>query len=211
MQISPLLLTMRSLIGEEMELQHQPNHNKLNWAEAQKITLAVIFCDYEQAVQLGSIFQEYPYEGYDLALLYAFVGIANVALFKATGMSRPRLRLAARRCLKKVDRVCPATTDYGIGKLMLLQAEVSSLSSRRHARTVRKYLIAIALADSSNNLFEKAVAHERYGRYLAERGDMSSSLSQLRLACSSYYEWNAYRKVDMLQQEIALATRQLSC
>jgi hypothetical protein len=55
------------------------------------------------------------------------------------------------------------------------------------------------------------VAHERYGRYLAERGDMSTSLSQLRLACSSYHEWNAYRKVDMLQQEIALATQQLSC
>jgi hypothetical protein len=94
-------------------------------------------------------------------------------------------------------------TDYCLAKLTLIEAEVSSLSPRRHAKTVRKYLIAIALADSSNNPFEKAVAHERYGRYLAERGDVSRSLSQLRLACSSYHEWNAYRKVELLREEIA--------
>jgi hypothetical protein len=177
--ISPMLSMVRVLIGDTSEWEHGPNQNKLNWAEAHKITLAVVFCDYKEAVQLGRVFQELPYEGYDLALLYLLVGIANVALFKATGMRKQRLRIAASRYLKKVDRVCPAATDDCLGKVTLLQAEVSSLSSHRHVKTVRKYRIAISLANSSNNPFERAVAHERYGRYLAERGDMSTSLSQL--------------------------------
>ncbi len=202
LMINPLLSTVRTLIGETSESDHQAGLNKLNWFEAQRIILAVIFCDFKEAVHLGRIFQEYPYEGYDMALLYLFIGIANVALFKVTGMRNRRLCITARQCLKKIDRVCPSTTDYCLAKLTLLQAEVSSLSWRRHVKTVRKYLIAIALADSSNNFFEKAVAYERYARYLAERGDMSSSLSQLRLACSSYQEWNAYRKVEMLQEDI---------
>jgi hypothetical protein len=200
--ISPLLSSIRFLIGGQSEVEHQPHDNKLNWAEGNRVILAVIFCDYKEAVRLGRVFQEYPYEGYDLALLYMFVGIANIALFKSTGMRNQRLRIAARRCLMKINRVCPSGTDYCLAKLTLMQAEVSSLSPRRHAKTVRKYLIAIALADSSNNVFEKAVVHERYGRYLAERGDLSHSLSQLRLACSSYHEWNAYYKVELLQEEI---------
>lgn len=200
--ISPMLSMVRVLIGDTSEWENVPHHNKLNWAEADQITLAVIFCDYKDAVRLGRAFREFPYEGYDLALLYLLVGIANVALFKATGMRKQRLRIAARRCLKKIDRVCPVATDDCLGKLTLLQAEVSSLSSRRHVKTVRKYRIAITLANSSNNLLERSLAHERYGRYLGERGDVSSSLSQLRLACSSYHEWNAYRKVEALQEEI---------
>ncbi|KAI2506879.1 hypothetical protein MHU86_7564 [Fragilaria crotonensis] len=203
LMINPLFSTVRVLIGEASELEHEAGHNKLNWVEAQRIVLAVIFCDYKEAVLLGRVFQEYPYEGYDMAVLYLFLGIANVALFKAKGMRNQRLRITARHCLKKIDRICPSTTDYCLGKLTLLQAEVSSLSSRRHVETVRKYLIAISLADSSNNHFERAVAHERYGRYLAERGDLSSSLTHLRHACSSYQEWNAYRKVEVLQEDIS--------
>lgn len=200
--ISPMLSMVRVLLGDTSEWEYGPHHNSLNWAEANQITLAVIFCDYKEAVRLGRVFRELPYEGYDLALLYVLVGIANAALFKATGRRKVSLCIAARRCLKKIDRVCPVATDDCLGKLTLLQAEVSSLSSHRHVETVRKYRIAITLADSSNNLLEKAMAHERYGRYLAERGDVSSSLSQLRLACSSYHEWNAYGKVEALQEEI---------
>ncbi|KAI2506875.1 phosphorelay sensor kinase [Fragilaria crotonensis] len=166
LMINPLFSTVRVLIGEASELEHEAGHNKLNWVEAQRIVLAVIFCDYKEAVRLGRVFQEYPYEGYDMAVLYLFLGIANVALFKAKGMRNQRLRITARHCLKKIDRICPSTTDYCLGKLTLLQAEVSSLSSRRHVETVRKYLIAISLADSSNNHFERAVAHERYGGIL---------------------------------------------
>ena len=135
-------------------------------------------------------------------MFYMFVGIANVALFKATGMRNQGLRITARRYLKKIFRIIPTATDYGLCKLTLLQAEMSSLSPRRHVKTVRKYLVAIAFADSSNNFFEKAVALERYDRYLAELGDVSRSLSQLRLACSSYRDWNAYSKVELLQEEI---------
>ena len=200
--ISPMLSMVRVLIGDTSEWENGPHHNKLNWAEANQITLSVIFCDYKKAVRLGRVFREFPYEGYDLALLYVLVGIANVALFKATGMRKARLRIAARRCLKKIDRVCPVATDDCLCKLTLLQAEVSSLSSHRHDKTVRKYRIAITLANSSENLFERALAHERYGRYLGERGEVSSSLSQLRLASSSYHEWNAYRKHEALQEEI---------
>lgn len=200
--ISPLLSTVRVLMGEQSTLEHRPYHNKFNWAEAQKIAQAVILCDYKEAVRLGRLFQEYSYEGYDLVLFYLFIGIANVALFKETGMRNQGLRIAAHRCLKRINRVCPSATDYGKGKLTLMQAEVSSLYPRRHVKTVEKYLMAISLADSSNNLFEKAVAHERFGRYLGEHGEVLRSSSHLRLACSSYTEWNAFRKVELLQEEI---------
>ena len=62
MMISPLLSKVCILIGGQSESEHHTNHNKLNWAKAQKLILAVIFGDCEEeAVRLGRVFQEYPF------------------------------------------------------------------------------------------------------------------------------------------------------
>ena len=194
---------VRFLMGVTTEIESTVIRNQLSWADAQRITISFILCDYTHVVKLGRIFiEDYPYEGYDLAMLFMFVGIANVALFKVTRMRYRRMCKAARQCLKKLDRICSWATESCLGKLTLLQAELSSVSRRQHESTVRSYLLAIAFADSRKNLFETARAHERYGRYLGECGDVAKSLTHLRMACSLYGEWNAYRKVDMLSEEV---------
>lgn len=200
----PLFGVVYQLMGIESEPERPPNALiSFNWAEYQKVTVAFILCDYEEAVKVGrQCSNDSPYEGFDIAMFDLFFGLANVAFFKQTGKRDLRLLADARRSVKRIDRICKHATDYCLGKLSLLQAELSSLSRRKHQNTVRKYMIAIALADSKKRLFEGAVAHERYGRYLAECGEAPSSLSHLGMACSLYREWNAYRKVDMLQDEI---------
>ena len=86
--------------------------------------------------------------------------------------------------------------------MTLQHAELSSITSHNHERTVQNYLSAIALAELSGNLFEGALAHEWYSRYLRKHGDGQGSLTHLRIAISLYQEWNAYRKVDILRNEI---------
>ena len=199
----PFISMVHILMGKATEFESNALQNRLNWADAHKITVALLFGHYKQAVQLGqAFFQGYPMEQFDLASIYLFVGIANVALFKQTGRRKFGMCAVARKLLKKIDRICTTAKDYCLGKVTLLQAEISSTLSRNHERTVRKYLVAIALADSSKNPFEGAMAHERYGRYLGEHGDLKASVSHLRIACSLYQEWNAYRKVDLLQGEL---------
>jgi hypothetical protein len=199
----PLFETVNKLMGLETELDRPSNQNSLNWGNSQTVILSFIFSDFQRAVKYGQpCFKEHPYDGFDLATVYGFIGMANIALYKQTGKRYLRMRAVARRCERKISDVCKFAPEYCLGKLSLLQAEISSLSRMRHQNTVVKYLIAIAVADSSKHLFEGALAHERYGRYLNEHGELSSSLSQLRIACSLYREWNAYVKADMLQDEI---------
>ena len=195
--------SVRLLMGKTTQFESSPISHETYWEHGQKVKVAVIFCQYENAVKLGRLFLEgFPYEGFDIATFYWLVGIANMALFKETGMRNRLLLMAARRCLKKIDCICSTAVEYCLGKLSLLQAELSSISSRYHRRTVRKFLISIGLAESAKNPYEGALAHERYGRYLSELGDAHGSLSQLRISCSLYLEWNAYRKVEMLREEI---------
>ena len=80
---SPFISTVRFLMAKTTEIESSAIQNRLSWADAQRITISFIICDYEHVVELGRVFLKgYPYKGYDLASLFAFVGIANVALFK---------------------------------------------------------------------------------------------------------------------------------
>ena len=204
---SPFRSTVRILMGKAKEFEPYRTHVRLNWAEVQKIFIAIILCRYEEAVKLGHAFLQncvHPYEELNLASVYVFVGIANIALFKETGMRNQSLRSAAIRCLKKVDHISTLAPDFCLATLTLLQAEMSSMSPHRHRYTSSKYLASIALANSAKNLFYGALANERYSRYLWEYGDKSLSLAHRRSACSIYEEWDAFLKVQMLQEEIEI-------
>ena len=209
--INGLLISLvRVLLGKRTGIEFSPVSNAHRWADAHKITLSAIFCQYQEVVKLGKTFlKAIPYEQFDLVSVYLYVGIANIALFKECGMRYRGMIMFARRCLKKIDRICTSATDYSLGRLTLLEAELSSISLRRHGNTVRKYLYAIGLADSSKNPFEGAFAHERYGRYLCEYGDVPKSLSHLHKACALYHEWNAYRKAEMVEEEIETIARSI--
>ena len=200
---SQLISAVRVLMGQTTELELSPSPKHLIWADIPKITISFIFCRYQQVIKLGRVLlRDYPNGGSALVSINWFVGLASISLSKERGIRHHGMRTLARRCLKNVDRMCTITPDTWLGKLKLLQAEVSSISSRRHTHTVRKYLCAIAIADSSKNPFEGAMAHERYGRYLRHCRDLPNSLSHLRMASSLYLEWNAYQKVAMLEDEI---------
>jgi hypothetical protein len=102
-------------------------------AEAQTIT-DFIFSDssdeYQETRQwLGCVFQEFPYDGCDLALLYVLAGISTA---HGDREEKETAAYCSPSLLKKIHRSRPAQTDDCFGKLMLLQAKESSLSLHRH-------------------------------------------------------------------------------
>jgi predicted ATPase len=200
---SPLSKVMRQLMGiEELDdLSVTPDH-ALNWPDHSKMKICFILCDYENAVEYGRKCRHFlPYAAVDVSSYFMVEGLACLALYKQ-GMRKQNLVRVAARNLKQLDRLSKSATEYCLGKFTLLEAEFSSLSLRNHRDTVRKYTLAVAFADSRASLFQGAIAHERFGRYLNESGDKLEALEHLRKACSLYEEWNAYRKVNMLQAEI---------
>jgi len=200
---SPLFYTIDHLMGLESVYSLHHKVDNLSWSQYQTIIIEFIQGDFKNAVLAGRQCNQVPYAGFNLALFYMFEGLANLALFKESG--KRGLVAFARRRLKTLDRISKQAAENCLGNFLLLEAELSSLSPRNHKDTVRKYLCAIGLADSTKSLFEGAVAHEHYGRYLQSCGKKTaaaSSLSHLQTACSLYRQWNAYPKADALQSEI---------
>jgi hypothetical protein len=202
-----LMEMIRKLLSSESEIgifsTQTPIQVGVNLGETLKIMVAVMFSEYQQALNLGqAFFRMSPYKLYDFAAFYLYLGIANVSLFQITGRKHLRFLIAARHYRKKVYQICKSTPDYALGKLALMKAEISSTSSRRHDNTVLQYMVAISWAKFKNHLFEGAFANERYARYHLSRGDLDSAIKYLRESCSLYREWNAFRKADLLQVEL---------
>jgi hypothetical protein len=201
---SALFYTIDQLMGVESIYSLESNTKGVQWAEYQRVVLAFMEGDCRKAASIAQQCDEVPYEGYDLALYHMFCGLSNIAYFRESG--KRGLVAAARRYLKILDRTSKQAADNCLCRFLLLDAEVSSLSPRKHKDTVRKYLCAIGLADSTKSLFQGAVAHELYGRYLERSHSKAtatvSSLTHLEKACSLFREWDANPKADMLQLEI---------
>lgn len=203
LQSSPLFYTIDRLMGVESVYSFDFKIEGIYWVHYQIVTIAFIEGDYEKAVLAGRKCNNSAYDSFDIALVYMFEGLANLAWFKETG--KRGLVSVARRRLKTLDRISKLAVDNCLCKFLVLQAELSSLSPSNHADTVRHFLCAIALADSTKSLLEGAVAHELYGRYMGSCGKKASaacSLLHLQTACSLYRQWNAYPKADALQNEI---------
>jgi tetratricopeptide (TPR) repeat protein len=202
-----LIETIQRLISSDSEIgmfsSQSPIENGIDLSETLKIMLAIIFREYQQALELGrAYFRMTPYKIYDFAAFYLYLGIAKVTLFQRTAKRLSHYLIGARYYVKKITQICNSTPHYALGKLALLKAEISSTSPRRHEKTVRQYLVAISWAKFKNHLFEGALANEQYARYLLSRGDFDLAINHLRESCSLYREWNAFRKAELLQVEL---------
>ena len=178
-------------------------HETARWAPYQNIISAFIFCDYEGAVKLGENLGVMTYESVGMSTVFLFRGLANIALFKRTRKQKRKRLGAARSCRKLLSSMAKIAPQFCLSKLRLLHAALCSLSNRKLFVCKQEFLISIALAQANKSLIDEAIACEQYGRCLLEVGDDSSAQTQLRRACQVYRNWNAYRKAEMLESEVA--------
>lgn len=201
---SAFFYTIDRLMGCESIYSLEINEQNRQWAEYKRVLIAFIEGDHVTASSIAQKCDQLPFVGFDLATYQMFCGLSNIAYFRESG--KRGLVAAARRYLKILDRTSRQAADNCLSRFLLLDAEVSSLSPRKHKDTVRKYICAIGLADSTKSLFQGAVAHELYGRYLGKCHDKAtmtvSSLAHLEKACSLFREWDANPKADKLRREI---------
>jgi hypothetical protein len=137
-----LIESIQNLMSSECDVGisslEKPIEVGVKLAETMKIMVALIYGEYQRAVELGnSYFRQSPFILYDFATFYMFLGIANISVFKQKGRRDFSMLISARCYLKKIDRICKSTPIYCLGKLSLLKAEISSVYSRRNDRTVR--------------------------------------------------------------------------
>jgi hypothetical protein len=180
-----------------------PNNPVLNSDASMLILFCILDGNYQEAAELGRLFfRQFPIEMFDFISYYMLVGVANIALFMQTGRRRHYLIIKARHYRKQIIRICRTAMDYCLSRLKILEAELSTISRRDLSQTMQKFSIAISLADSKNHVFEAAFARERYARFLLARGKYALSLMFFQSSCRLYQEWNAYRKVTFLEEEI---------
>jgi hypothetical protein len=179
------------------------NDAVLNFNASMVILLSAVLGNYQQAIDVGKTFcWKFPFEVFDFASYYMLIGIANIAVFKQRGKKNPRRIITACYYQRKIKRICKTAVVHSWNKLLLLEAELLSISHCHHANAVQKFTKAISLADSSHHCFEAAFAREQYARYLLSQGDTSSGSEMLHSSCDHYQAWNAYKKVTLLQEEI---------
>jgi hypothetical protein len=143
-----LFMTIHNLMYGQTEAGASPLQNGIGggaiFHSAQLILLAVVYGNYQQAVDVGqSLFRQYPLEPINFASYYLFIGVASIAPYQQTGYKKSRLLFTARHFHKQIVRLCTSTLDYCICKLTLLEAEILSISRRHHCKTLQKFTAAM--------------------------------------------------------------------
>lgn len=179
----------------------------------QALVVCYVLGRYEQAVSHGTasrIIFEVPFQAATVATYMLFEGLATVALYRENTMSnrkdRKLLQVARRHC-RSLDRMSRTAPYFVLGKLYLLQAELSSLKRKQDSTTERLFLSAKAfLAQPNQSTLEAAVASERFGDYFVNRrGPTNSSQARMNFkqAQALYAKWGAHEKCKSLKQMLS--------
>jgi hypothetical protein len=71
-----------------------------------------------------------------------------------------------------------------------------------HRAVFFEYSNAISCSANHGILMDQALANERLGRYMLERGDVEKASLYFQEACTTYSKWGANAKVDHLTKEM---------
>lgn len=107
----------------------------------------------------------------------------------------------ARRGLKKLKTDFLGAPDNFANKTYLVEAELA-MYDREFDVVSLHFQRSIDFSREAGLLHEEALAYERWGRALLERGLLDKALECLEKAKSLYQEWNANIKVKKLDSEL---------
>ena len=149
----------------------------------------------------------------DVAVVAFFVGMWNVGMVQRCiaksswchtarkVLSGRYYRLQALHCLSELKRFASHAPVNFLGKMHLLDAEISSLTSPGEARF--KYISAISLAREARTYVVLALSLEKLGKFLWQCDDRKAAIEYLVDAENVYREYGADIKVDQLHREVA--------
>lgn len=107
---------------------------------------------------------------------------------------------------KDFDTWASKASDNFSSTSFLLQAELARITSVPYQDVEAMYISAIQLAQE--NLYQKALSHELFGKYYLGIGQKGSASTHLQHALYFYHEWGAVRKTEQLTRQFAFLIRE---
>ena len=135
-------------------------------------------------------------------LMAFFCGMIALARAREGDDARKNLRFTSR-CLKELHSWRNKSPLIVVGKIMLLEAELASISGQ-NSLALEKYVCTIALGSHQGCTYLEALANERAARHFWALGIHEEGRPFVDSAMVCYQQWGAVAKCKMLAKEIDL-------
>lgn len=169
-----------------------------------KMILAYLFGDYKSAVRQSRLCAgiEDIKSGH-VAFTYAslFHALSAIALYRETGTKRRHAIRITRYHTRRLKARALLIPSICSGKLFLLQGELAWVKGN-HRSVLFEYSNAISCSADHGILMDQALANERLGRYMLERGDIERASLYFQEARATFQKWGANAKSDHLTKEM---------
>jgi hypothetical protein len=188
------------ILGDLEELHSVPI--MLKWSYVHQMILSCVFGRFDDASDYAKSCEDLmtmnlvgPVGG---GLILFFSGLAVIG--KARGNGRRRAPYA-RKCSYRLRQWATHAPHNFLGKHLFLDAELAALSGNQ-ADTFSRYVNAISMSREGGFILQTALANERTGIYLMEKGDRERAESFYHKALSEYRKWGATGKVQHLEAQV---------
>lgn len=147
------------------------------------------------------ILEDMPFHTMDIAVVYLFYGLSQLAHYRTTGKSKRKSISVARSVTKKLERLAKFNPHYCAGKALLMKAEIASLTGKHDVARMH-YVTSAAMFDSERLLIELALAKELTGRHMLRRGNSELGKLYLEQSVEAFLRWGVRGKAAMLTREV---------
>jgi hypothetical protein len=167
--------------------------------------LAYVFGDFEMAAREATLSEEflqppYMYPGFSCLLTFHCLTLLAVAP-RRRGRARRKLLSKVKQSLHLLEQFALRIPENCLHSCNLVRAELAVLDEKFDlARS--KFMIAIGVATTSNDMMIVAVACERFAFFLRDRGEASSAAKNFRKAKLAYDAWGATAKVQDMENDM---------
>jgi hypothetical protein len=178
-----------------------------------KLVLAYFMCDYARAMKetdVTKFVEMLPVVTIDVSLVLLFDALARLAYCKQTGKNKRKTLAIARKRMASMEKFAKVNPGFCLGLLYFMKAEVASLTGK-HDEATNQYLSCVALLGRMEMVSVHAMASERAGRYMLERGKTSVAKEYFCESQTLFEEWGAKGKSDALQNEVAVVFGKEKC
>lgn len=198
------LVETKSILSMKKKWSEPPEETGKALMYANKLMLAVIFRDFEQASEAHNNFAKHKLAltgHYLIALFYFYKTLTLIALLKGSSfMERFSMKREIRDGISHFKNYAKHCPSNHLNKYLLLKAEWSRAKNNERSAK-RFYQEAIECSAKNNFLQEEALASELAGRFYIEQKKESSAIHYLQRAFRCYEDWGAKNKVERLEKE----------